>query len=121
MTMPNIEIYSRSTTPTIGVSAEDIEGQLGNYFGAPDGEGVLVTDVESGSPAEKSGMKAGDVVIKVAGERVRNLNEMRDRLREKREDKTVPVTVLRRGSEQNLTVEPTKPETRFRNTRRGSF
>jgi hypothetical protein len=46
---------------------------------------------------------------------------MRDRLREKREDKTVPVTVLRRGSEQNLTVEPTKPETRFRNTRRGSF
>jgi C-terminal processing protease CtpA/Prc len=121
MTMPNIEIYSRSTTPTIGVNAEDIEGQLGNYFGAPDGEGVLVTDVESGSPAEKSGMKAGDVVIKVAGERVRNLNEMRDRLREKREDKTVPVTVLRRGSEQNLTVEPTKPETRYRNTRRGSF
>ena len=53
MTMPNIEIYSRSTTPTIGVSAEDIEGQLGNYFGAPDGEGVLVTDVESGSPRGK--------------------------------------------------------------------
>ena len=57
-------------------------------------------------------MKAGDVITKIAGERVHNLGEMRERLRDKRDDKTVQVTVLRKGAEQTLTVEPKKPETR---------
>jgi serine protease Do len=99
-------------TPTLGISGEDLEGQLGNYFGAPDGEGILVREVMDDSPASKSGMKAGDVITKIAGERVHNLGEMRERLRDKRDDKTVQVTVLRKGAEQTLTVEPKKPETR---------
>jgi len=119
--MPNFEIYAGAPAPTIGISAEDLSGQLGDYFGAPDGEGVLVTEVESGTPAEKAGLKAGDVVTKVAGERVRNLGEMRDRLRDKRDDKTVQITVLRKGSEQTLTVEPLKPQTRSLMGRRATF
>lgn len=121
MEMPEIEVYSMSTTPTIGISAEDLNGQLGAYFGAPDGEGILVTEVESGSPAEKAGLKAGDVIVKVSDERVRNLGEMRDRLRDKRDAKTVSMSVLRKGSEQNLTVEPTKPQNRKRSTRRATL
>ena len=99
-------------TPTLGISGEDLEGQLGNYFGAPDGEGILVREVMEDTPASKAGMKAGDVITKIAGERVHNLGEMRERLRDKRDDKTVQVTVLRKGAEQTLTVEPKKPETR---------
>lgn len=34
--------------PTLGVSAQDLSGQLGSYFGAPDSQGVLVTDVPAG-------------------------------------------------------------------------
>jgi serine protease Do len=119
--MPNFELYAGAPAPTIGISAEDLSGQLGDYFGAPDGEGVLITEVESGTPAEKAGLKAGDVVIKVAGERVRNLGEMRDRLRDKRDDKTVQLTVLRKGSEQTLTVEPLKPHTQSLMGRRATF
>jgi serine protease Do len=119
--MPNFEIYAGAPAPTIGISAEDLSGQLGDYFGAPDGEGVLITEVESGTPAEKAGLKAGDVVTKVAGERVRNLGEMRDRLRDKRDDKTVQITVLRKGSEQTLTVEPMKPQTHNTMGRRATF
>ncbi|HXN65357.1 MAG TPA: PDZ domain-containing protein [Candidatus Acidoferrales bacterium] len=100
------------SAPTLGISAEDLDGQLGTYFGAPDGEGILVREVESNSPAEKAGFKAGDVIVKIAGDRVKNLGEMREKLRDKREDKTVQVTVLRRGTEQTLTVEPNKPQTR---------
>jgi len=96
--------------PTIGISGENLSGQLGTYFGAPDGEGVLVREVESGSPAEKGGLKAGDVITKVAGERVRTLREMQSKLREKREDKTVQITVVRHGSETTVTVEPNKPK-----------
>ncbi len=98
-------------TPSIGINGENLNGQLGTYFGAPDGEGVLVREVQSGSPAEKAGLKAGDVITKVAGDRVKTLGELQSKLREKREDKTVQITVVRRGSETNITVEPNKPRT----------
>jgi serine protease Do len=100
------------SAPTLGISAEDLDGQLGAYFGAPDGEGILVREVESNSPAEKAGFKAGDVIVKIEGERVKHIGEMQEKLRAKREAKTVQVTVLRRGAEQTLTVEPNKPQTR---------
>lgn len=98
-----------SRTPMLGINAEDLSGQLGTYFGAPDGEGVLVREVNSGSPAEKGGMKAGDVITKINGDRVKSLSEMQSKLRDKREEKTIQVTVLRKGAETTLTVEPTKP------------
>lgn len=98
-------------TPSIGISGENLNGQLGTYFGAPDGEGVLVREVQSGSPAEKAGVKAGDVITKVAGDRVKTIGELQSKLREKREDKTVQITVVRRGSETSITVEPNKPRT----------
>src|ERR1019366_5847462 len=49
--------FGIGSTPSIGISGENLNGQLGTYFGAPDGEGVLVREVESGSPAEKAGLK----------------------------------------------------------------
>lgn len=104
--------FSIGPTPTLGISGEDLEGQLGSYFGAPDGEGILVREVMEDSPASKAGMKAGDVITKINGDRVRNLGEMREKLRDKRDEKTVQVTVLRKGAEQTLTVEPKKPQTR---------
>ena len=98
-------------TPSIGINGENLNGQLGTYFGAPDGEGVLVREVQSGSPAEKAGLKAGDVITKVAGDRVKTIGDLQSKLREKREDKTVQITVVRRGAESNITVEPNKPRT----------
>jgi len=41
----------------LGIDAEDLNGQLGAFFGAPDGEGILVREVDSGSPAEKAGVR----------------------------------------------------------------
>jgi serine protease Do len=105
-------IFRSSASPTLGISAESLSGQLGMYFGAPDGEGVLVREVNSGSPAEKAGLKAGDVIIKIEGDRVRTVNEMQSKLREKREAKTVQIIVMRRGSETTVTAEPNKPATR---------
>jgi serine protease Do len=103
--------FGMGATPSIGIDGENLNGQLGTYFGAPDGEGVLVRDVQSGSPAEKAGLKAGDVITKVAGDRVKTLGQLQSKLREKRDDKTVQITVVRHGAETNITVEPNKPKT----------
>src|SRR5437867_2723167 len=54
----------------LGVSVEDVGGQLGEYFGLKEGEGVLVRSVKKGTPADTAGMRAGDVIIKVDGERI---------------------------------------------------
>lgn len=93
--------------PRLGIDAEEISGQLGAFFGAPDGEGILVRDVASGSAAEKAGVKAGDVITSLNGERIRTVGELREKLSAKRDDKdrTVKLGVLRNKSEISLNVE----------------
>jgi membrane-associated protease RseP (regulator of RpoE activity) len=104
--------------PRLGIDAEDLSGQLGAFFGAPDGEGILVREVNSGSPAEKAGVKAGDVITSLNGERIRTIGELREKLSAKRDekDRTVKLGVLRNKSEVSLTVElpaPTERTKRF--------
>ena len=91
--------------PRLGIDAEDIGGQLGSFFGAPDGEGILVRSVNAGSPAEKAGLKAGDVITSFNGERVRSLGDLRQRLASQNEPKTAKIGVLRNKSEVTLSVE----------------
>jgi serine protease Do len=100
--------------PRLGIDAEEINGQLGAFFGAPDGEGILVRDVNAGSSAEKAGVKAGDVITSLNGERIRTVGELREKLSAKRDDKdrTVKLGVLRNKSEISLTVELPAPAAR---------
>jgi serine protease Do len=100
--------------PRLGIDAEDLNGQLGAFFGAPDGEGILVRDVNSSSPAEKAGVKAGDVITSLNGERIRTVGELREKLSAKRDDKdrNVKLGVLRNKSEISLTVELPAPPAR---------
>ena len=100
--------------PRLGIDAEDVGGQLGTFFGAPDGEGILVRDVNAGSPAEKAGVKAGDVITSLDGERIRTVGELREKLSAKRDDKDriVKLGVVRNKSELSLNVELPAPPAR---------
>jgi serine protease Do len=59
----------------LGVSVDSLTDQLAQYFGATDG-GALVTTVRKDSPAEKAGLRAGDVVTSVNGDRVRSAGDL---------------------------------------------
>jgi S1-C subfamily serine protease len=112
--MPNMDVdngmmvlpFSR---PRLGIDAEDISGQLGSYFGVPDGEGVLVRNVNAGSVAEKAGVKAGDVITNFNGDRIRSLGDLREKLAAKTDDKPAKLSVLRNKSEVTLTVDLPAP------------
>jgi len=91
--------------PRLGIDAEDLSGQLGSYFGAPDGEGILVRDVNPGSAAEKAGVKAGDVITSLNGERIHGLAELRSKLSAAGEGKTAKLGVLRNKSALTLDIE----------------
>jgi serine protease Do len=95
--------------PRLGIDAEEISGQLGSYFGAPDGEGVLVRSVNAGSVAEKAGVKAGDVITKLNGDRIRSLGDLREKLAAKTDNKPAQLTLLRNKSEVTLTVDLPAP------------
>ena len=116
--------------PMLGIDAEDLSGQLGNYFGAPDGEGILIREVLPGTPADKAGLKAGDVIVRIDGNRVRNADDLRSALRDKTgkaaggadSEKQAPVTadltVLRGGKQITARVELQPPARRFHPVRR---
>jgi S1-C subfamily serine protease len=75
-----------------------------------------VRSVNSGSAAEKAGMKAGDVIVSFNGERVLSLGDLRQKLASQDDAKTAKIGVLRNRSEVSLTVElPARgPKTRHR-------
>lgn len=98
-----------SLHPRLGIDAEDIGGQLGNFFGVPDDDGVLVRSVHNGSAADKGGLKAGDVITKFNGERIRSLGELREKLAAKGEKATL--TVTRNKTELTLNIELPAPPT----------
>ena len=95
--------------PRLGIDAEDLTGQLGAYFGVPEGEGILIRNVNADSPAEKAGVKAGDVITTFNGERIRTSGELREKLAGIEGGKSVTLGLLRNKSEIKLTVELPAP------------
>jgi serine protease Do len=85
----------------LGVEAESIDGQLAQYFGVK--EGVLVRSVGRGSAAEKAGMRAGDVIVKIEDARVATPADISMRLRSLR-GKSAPVVLMRDHKELTVTV-----------------
>jgi S1-C subfamily serine protease len=101
-----------SRTPALGINAEDLSGQLGSYFGAPDGTGILIREVRSGTAAAKAGLQAGDVIIKVDGKPVRTLADLRVVLRDKSDQKSVALGIIRKTAEMSVTVGIERPQPR---------
>ena len=90
-----------------GLMVENITQQLGDFFGVKDGKGVLVRMVEKGSRGEKAGFRAGDVIVKVNNQPVRDTSDFTHALRSS-SGGAASVTVMREKREQNLTL--TLPE-----------
>jgi S1-C subfamily serine protease len=96
--------------PSLGINAEDLSGQLGSYFGAPDGAGILIREVRAGTAAAKAGLQAGDVIVKVDGKPIRTLAELRTELRGKSDQKTVALGIIRKSAEMSVTVGIERPQ-----------
>jgi serine protease Do len=107
--MPDIpRVFQGMRSAMLGVEAESIDGQLAQYFGT--NEGVLVRSVMKGSAAEKAGIKAGDVILRVDEMKVTSPAEITARLRSAH-GKSMPVALVRDHKEITLTVEV--PEARL--------
>ena len=92
----------------IGVSTQQLTDQLADFFGVKGG-GVLITSVNENSPAAKAGLKAGDVITAVDGEKVEGPGDV-SRALNKKEDGEVTLTVVRDRNTRAFKVTPTKAE-----------
>ncbi len=98
--MPNFIGHSSTRA---GLMVENITPQLGDFFGLKGGNGVLVRSVEKGSRGEKAGFRAGDVVVKINGQPVRDSSDFTHALHASFNG-SVPVTIIRDRKEQTLTL-----------------
>jgi hypothetical protein len=72
-------------------------------------EGVLLEGVAPGSPAEQAGLKAGDRIVAVMGQRIRNIEELTSLYDKMEPGKPVEFTIVREGKELKLQVTPAAP------------
>lgn len=88
----------------LGVAVQDLTKELAKSFGYEGSEGVLVSDVTPGGPAEQAGLKSGDIIIRYQGRSVNHGRELRNAVAENRPDSTVEIEIFRDSSPQTVTV-----------------
>lgn len=99
--IPNIVVVHSSMRS--GLMLENLTPQLGEFFGAKNGKGVLVRSVEKGSGAAKAGLRAGDVIVSVNGEAVSDVGDFSHALRSHKSG-NASVSVIRDKREQTISL-----------------
>jgi serine protease Do len=88
----------------IGVKEIDLPPSLRTFFGAPEGAGILVSDVEAGGAAEDAGIEIGDVVFSAGGAPVRSSGDFDRLVTRAGVGNKLEIHLMRYGAE--ITVEP---------------
>jgi serine protease Do len=79
----------------LGVSIQDVSPKIAKQFGLDQAQGALVSEVVTGSPAEKSGLQSGDVITRFDGKAIESSSMLRNRVAETEVGKSVELEVLR--------------------------
>jgi Do/DeqQ family serine protease len=86
----------------LGAGVQTVTNDLAQSFGMKDAHGVAITSVVPSSPADKAGLKTGDVVLKLNGKDVDDANTLRNEIASMRPGTDVTLTVLRNGQQQDI-------------------
>lgn len=103
----------------LGIAYTEIEGQLARYFKSPKENAILVNSVVEGSAAEKAGIKAGDLLLKLGGVSIEEASDLHEAVRDLEVGKPSSVTVWRDGRGVDLSVTLEAPrDTRLESPKR---
>jgi membrane-associated protease RseP (regulator of RpoE activity) len=103
--MGNLDIRTFSSSTSLGMQLEGLNEQLGEFFGVKGGGGLLVKSVGKGSAAEKAGIKAGDVVVRIDNEKVTDRADLRRILRSHQKGGKITLGIIREKREQNVPLD----------------
>jgi serine protease Do len=103
--VPELETKGTVTRGWLGVSIQPLTPELARSFGLSKDEGALVGDVVAQGPAEKAGIKRGDVIVRYDGKKVDESSSLPALVAATPIGKTVPVEVMRDGKTKTINVE----------------
>ncbi|MBW1991384.1 MAG: DegQ family serine endoprotease [Deltaproteobacteria bacterium] len=114
--IPQLEEKGKVTRGMLGVLVQTVTPELAKSFGLAEPRGALVAEVNPGSPAEKAGIKRGDIIVDFNGTPIKEMNELPRLVAATPPGTRVTVTVLRDGKEKtfSLTVTELKEERQAR-------
>jgi serine protease Do len=92
------------TSGRMGAQAQELSAELAKSFGLKEVRGALVTLVERGSPADKSGIRSGDVILSFNGKPVQSAADLALQVANTKPGTVVPVQLWRKGALVNLDV-----------------
>jgi serine protease Do len=102
--MEQIRKNGKVTRGWLGVGIQPLTPDLALAFGLKENKGALVAQVEPDSPAAKAGLQKGDVVQRINGQPVDDARSLSLRVSEMSPGSTVKLTILRNGSQQDVTA-----------------
>lgn len=94
----------------IGIFIQDLTPELSRALGLERGQGVVIAQVEPGSPADKAGLQQGDVVIEAGGEPVSSAQSLRTAVGLMDVGRTITLRIDREGETQEVEVQVSEPE-----------
>ncbi|MFQ5603088.1 MAG: PDZ domain-containing protein [bacterium] len=97
-------VFFISDRPQLGIRVEELNSDLAPYFQVEEGDGVLIWEVFEGSPAEKAGLKAGDVITQLDEEKISDAEDLIATLEEYEEDDEVKIKYIRKGQAAEVEV-----------------
>jgi serine protease Do len=90
--------------PWVGIGLQDITSDLMKFFDLKEKSGALISQVYGGSPAEKAGLKAGDVVIEIDGVKITNSQDVVREVLKKQLGQKVDFVILREGKRTEISL-----------------
>ncbi|HKR67016.1 MAG TPA: Do family serine endopeptidase [Thermoanaerobaculia bacterium] len=101
--LPQLKL-GKVTRGYLGMTISDVNEETREAFNLPEARGALVQAVEEGKPADKAGVRHGDVVVEIDGKPIRNNRELIDYISYLPVGSEVKITVIREGKRQMLTA-----------------
>jgi Do/DeqQ family serine protease len=95
----------------LGVYAQDLSPDLAEAFGLPRQTGAVINKVMENSPAERAGLKTGDIVVRIDGKPVRNSSDVKNQIGLRRVGEKIVFDVLRNGDTHKIEVEIVSKDT----------
>lgn len=95
----------------VGVTLEEINRELSEYFGLKEGKGLLVLKIKEGGPAEKAGLRVGDVIVEAEGKRLERMEEFTESIMNKNKGDKIKLGFFRDRKKMSVEVEVEEEET----------
>jgi len=102
--MDEIVKTGKVTRAYLGILPQDVSPAIAKSFGVKEYTGALVGDVTADSPAQKAGLKNGDIILELNGKPVADANELRMNISMMAPGTSVNLKVLRNGEDRNVTA-----------------